>query len=152
MRSISVEVGAEDLDADRACGRRSMSMSMRSLIGIVQAFVVPGSCSASSISVDQLLAARCGRATTRRRRAAAASSGAQSTSTSAASRRHSDSRLQHDGRLHHRERRRVGGGLGAAGLAEDALDLGEATQDAVLRLQEAAAPRSTEMPGSVVGM
>ena len=49
MRSISCEVGAVDLDADRRA-HAVVSMSMRFLIGIVQALETPGICSASSIS------------------------------------------------------------------------------------------------------
>ena len=44
--------------------------------------------------------------------------------------------LQDDRRLHHREGRRVGRGLGAPRLAEDALHLGERREDPVLRLEE----------------
>ena len=50
--------------------------------------------------------------------------------------------LQDDDRLHHREGRRVGRGLGAPGLAEDALDLGKLPQDPVLPLQEILRRRS----------
>ena len=43
-----------------------------------------------------------------------------------------------DGGLHHAERRRVGGGFGPAGLAEDRFDLGKAFQDLVLHGKEPA--------------
>ena len=45
-------------------------------------------------------------------------------------------RLEHDGGLQHGERRRIGGGLGAADLAEDPFDLGKAPDDAVGLLEE----------------
>ena len=44
--------------------------------------------------------------------------------------------LERDDRLHHRERRRIGAGLGAAGLAEDALDLRKLPDQLVLHLQQ----------------
>ena len=65
--------------------------------------------------------------------------------------RHSRRILEHDRRLDHRQRRRIGGGLGAADLAEDALHLGKASDDLVGLLQELRA-LVIEMPGKVVGM
>src|SRR3989338_1708903 len=45
-------------------------------------------------------------------------------------------RLEHDGGLHHRKWRWVGGAFHSAGLAEDALDLREALDDLILLLQQ----------------
>ena len=49
--------------------------------------------------------------------------------------------------LHHAERRRVGGGFGPSGLAEDRIDLGKAFQDPVLERQGAFRPRSRRCRG-----
>jgi hypothetical protein len=46
----------------------------------------------------------------------------------------------------HRERRGIGGGVRAAGLAEDAVDLGELRDQAVLDLQQALCASPIEMP------
>ena len=54
--------------------------------------------------------------------------------------------------LEHRERRRVGRGLGPAGLAVDALDLGEAGEDRGPASRAARSASPIEIPGSVVGM
>ena len=87
------------------------SMSMRALIGIVQAFETPGNCSALSISLDQLVDGHA--------RAAIRSRGFRLMMVSNIS---------------------VGAGIGrgrrAAGLAEHALDLGEGLDDLVLDLQQ----------------
>ena len=80
------------------------SMSMRVLIGIVQALVTPG-------NLDRRWFI------SRRRARRAASCPAPSHCGILG--------LEHDGRLEHDERRRIGGGLGAADLAEDVLDLGK---------------------------
>ena len=101
-----------------------VSMSIRALIGIVQAFVWPGHLQRPVHLGDQLVPGDVGPRQTRRRRRPSATR-APRTSTSAACARHSPSGFRDDGRLHHRERRGVGRGLGSARLAEDALDLRE---------------------------
>ena len=59
--------------------------------------------------------------------------------------------LEVDGGLDHLERRRVGGGLGPADLAEDMLHLREGADDAVGLLQDFLA-LVIDRPGKVVGM
>ncbi len=124
-----------------------VSMSMRFLIGIVQALVWPGKLqrrrSARSTSSSQVMRSRQSGRRTRLepvRRPA--------TSTSAAVVAPLAPRgLSSDRRLHHRERRRIGRGLGAAGLAEDALDLGEGACRIRSCTCSSACASVTEMPG-----
>ena len=86
------------------------SMSMRALIGMVQALLTPGNCKRRVHLGDQLIDRHAGRPFARR--------------------------LQVDHRLAHLDRRRVGRGHRAAGLAEHRRDLRERLDDAVLRLQQ----------------
>ena len=86
------------------------SMSMRALIGMVQALETPGNCSDLSISWIRPSTVRPGR--------------------------HSLLGLEVDDGLEHLDRRRVGGGLSPARLAVDGRHLGERADDAVLGLQQ----------------
>jgi hypothetical protein len=61
-------------------------------------------------------------------------------------------RLELDGGLEHLQRRRVGGGFGAAGLAEHALHLGHGLDQAVGLLQQLGRLAAADRPGSAVGM
>ena len=109
-----------------------LSMSMRALIGIVQALVTPGNCIAwfiSAISCSGLI--RSGQIC---RKGAWRNSG--QFGVPAIDRSPLVHRLQHDGGFDHRQRRGIGRGFRPAGLAEHALDLGELAQFLVHRLQK----------------
>ena len=109
-----------------------VSMSMRPLIGWVQALDSPGICRASFISVTRSsLEMRSGvicRKTERR------NPGAQE-EYQVLLRPPLRLRLEGDDRLEHGQGSGVGRGLGPAGLAEDALHLGEFADDAVGHLK-----------------
>ncbi len=111
-----------------------VSMSIRPLIGIVQALLTPGIRRAWSISsTSSSHEIRSGQ--TGRRSGLDANPGTRSEYQ----RWHVPPLrpgLQDDRRFHHRERRRVGRRLGAARLAHDALHLGEAAQHRVLPLHQ----------------
>ena len=122
-----------------------LSMSMRALIGIVQAFDTPGSFSASfswlTSSSGEMRSGVNGRNT------GFSHSGAHE-EYQVGTRRHSDVRLERDDRLEHRERRRVRARVGPAGLAEHAVHLGELLDDPVGHLQQPSAPRRSRSPAS----
>ena len=89
------------------------SMSMRVLMGIVQALLRPGICTASFIAVDQFI-----------RRAAAMRDDFAVVVLDV----HGGPfgfRLEADGGFNHVQRRGIGGGFGAAGLAENRFRLRE---------------------------
>ena len=115
------------------------SMSMRVLIGIVQALFRPGIWTAAFMRVDQFVG-----------RAAAVGDDVALAVLDI----HGGPLLlgfEHDGRLDHVERRGIGGGLGAADLAEDVCTSGK-----VLMIWSVCWSTSRafvgEMPGKVVGM
>ncbi len=110
-----------------------VSMSMRFLMGIVQALVIPGILSARSISSTSSSWLMCRARMWRRIRLS--HSGAQ-VEYQRVLWPPLDFGLEHDSGLHHRKRRRIGGGLRAASLAEHALDFRERSNHPVLNLQE----------------
>ncbi len=126
-----------------------VSMSMRALIGIVQALVTPGMRTVSFSSATSCVVES--RSLVIRRSAGVSQPGAQS-EYQVGTRRHWSRGLQRDHRLHHRQRRRVGGRLGATGLAEDAMPPRGTARSAAPASAGGAAPRVTDRPGSVVGM
>ena len=90
------------------------SMSMRALIGMVQELATPGNLQRLVQFGDQLVDGHAGSPF--------------------------GFRLEVDDGLEHFQRRRVGGGVGATGLAEDRRHLGEGLDDLVLGLQQSRRP------------
>ena len=99
---------------------------MRALIGMVQALRYAGNLHRLVHFGDQLVDGHAGR--------------------------HSDLGLEVDHGLEHFQRRRIGGGGGAPGLAEHRCHFGKALDDLVLGLQQLPPPWSPTCAGSVAGM
>ena len=123
-----------------------VSMSMRFLIGIVQALVCPRVVKRRVHLVDELVGSVIVPGRSGRERRSTNPGTRESTSAASCATAASGFRMTTVSIIE--KRRRVGGGLGAARLSEDALDLGNSRRSRVLALQQVLRLPSTEMPGA----
>ncbi len=126
-----------------------VSMSMRPLMGMVQALLMPGTLRAAFISrTSSSFEMASG---VMWRRMGLSHSGDPGRSTRCA-RGATALGLERDDGLEHGEGRGVGGGLGAAGLAEDGIDFRELLEDEVGAIAESVGPGRRRCRAEVDGM
>ena len=115
-----------------------LSISMRPLMGMVQPLARPGTCRAAFIWSIKLLLGNVVRGDVAQHALQPVRAPNRNTRLSRAPLGFG---LENDHRFEHRERRGIGGGFGAAGFAEHAVDFGELLEDAVGDLEQASALR-----------